>query len=107
MNIPGHRTTLNIVDGEAYRRIMSGMAPVMIERTISCIIVRVSRRSSTGNAAARPDTRPALSASLGASPKYRDGAARVEPINQTGALNHTNTVPQRHPSNHRAVGKSP
>jgi hypothetical protein len=27
MSIPGHRTALHIIDGEAYRRIMSGMAP--------------------------------------------------------------------------------
>ena len=27
MNAPGHQTALQIVDGEAYRRIMSGMAP--------------------------------------------------------------------------------
>ena len=27
MNIPGHRTALHIIDGEAWRRIMSGMAP--------------------------------------------------------------------------------
>ncbi len=27
MSTPGHRTALQIIDGEAYRRIMSGMAP--------------------------------------------------------------------------------
>jgi hypothetical protein len=27
MSTPGHRTALHIIDGEAYRRIMSGMAP--------------------------------------------------------------------------------
>jgi hypothetical protein len=32
MNIPGRRTTLHIVDGEAYRRIMSGMAPDTIDQ---------------------------------------------------------------------------
>jgi hypothetical protein len=32
MNIPGHRTTLNIVEGEAYRRIMSGMAPDTLDQ---------------------------------------------------------------------------
>jgi hypothetical protein len=32
MNIPGHRTTLDLVDGEAYRQIMSGMAPDTLEQ---------------------------------------------------------------------------
>jgi hypothetical protein len=27
MNIPGHQTSLHMIEGEAYRRIMSGMAP--------------------------------------------------------------------------------
>jgi hypothetical protein len=27
VNIPGHQTALRMVEGEAYRRIMSGMAP--------------------------------------------------------------------------------
>ena len=27
MNIPGHHTALHMIEGEAYRRIMSGMAP--------------------------------------------------------------------------------
>jgi hypothetical protein len=27
MSTPGHLTALHIIDGEAYRRIMSGMAP--------------------------------------------------------------------------------
>jgi hypothetical protein len=27
MNIPDHRATLHIIEGEAYRQIMSGMAP--------------------------------------------------------------------------------
>jgi hypothetical protein len=32
MSIPGHRTTLHIIDGEAYRRIMSGMAPDTLDQ---------------------------------------------------------------------------
>jgi len=32
MNIPGRRTTLHIIDGEAYRRIMSGMAPDTLDQ---------------------------------------------------------------------------
>jgi hypothetical protein len=27
MNTPGHQTSLHMIEGEAYRRIMSGMAP--------------------------------------------------------------------------------
>jgi hypothetical protein len=79
----------------------------MIATTISRIIARVLRRSSTGNGAARPDSCPAPPMSLGASPKYRDSAARSKLINQSGALNHTIPAPQRRLSNHRAVVKSP
>lgn len=32
MSTPGHRTALHIIDGEAYRRIMSGMAPDTLGR---------------------------------------------------------------------------
>jgi hypothetical protein len=42
----------------------------MIASTISRIIVRASRWSSTGNAAARPDRGPATPMSLRASPRY-------------------------------------
>jgi hypothetical protein len=57
----------------------------MIANTISRIIARVLRWSSTGNAAARPDRCPASPMSQGASPKYRDCVARSKPINQSGA----------------------
>jgi len=79
----------------------------MIANTISRIIVRVSRRSPTGNAAAQPERRPAPPMSQGASPKYRDSAARSKPINQSGAINHTIPAPHRPPSNRRAPAKSP
>jgi hypothetical protein len=79
----------------------------MIAITISRIIARVSRWSSTGNAAARPDRSPAPPMSLDASPKYRDSAARSKPINQSGALNHAIPAPQRRLSNHSALVKSP
>jgi hypothetical protein len=79
----------------------------MIASTISRIIARVSRWSSTGNAAARPDRCPAPPMSLGPSPKYRDSIACSKPISQSGALNHTIHAPHRLPSNRRATIKSP
>jgi hypothetical protein len=79
----------------------------MIANTISRIIMRVSRWSSTGNAAARPDRCPAPPMSLAASPKYRDGATHSKPISQSGTLNHTIPAPQRRLSNLRATAKSP
>lgn len=79
----------------------------MSASTISRIIARVSCRSSTGNAAARPERCRALPTSLGALPKYSDSAARSKPINQSGALIHTIPAPQRRLSNHRALVKSP
>jgi hypothetical protein len=79
----------------------------MSANTISCIIVRMLRWSSTGNAAVRPDRRPVPPMSLGALPKYSDSAARSKPINQFRALNHTIPAPQRRLSNHRTLVKSP
>jgi hypothetical protein len=79
----------------------------MIANTISRIIARVSRRSSTSNAAAPPDRCPALPMSLRASPKYRVSTAHSKPTSQSGALNHTMPAPQRPPSNRRAPLKSP
>ena len=79
----------------------------MIANTVSCIIARVLRWSSTGSAAARPERCPALPTSLGALPKYSNSAARSKSINQSGALNHTIPAPQRRLSNHRALVKSP
>jgi hypothetical protein len=79
----------------------------MIANTVSRIIVRVLRWSSTGNAAARPERCPAPPVSLGASHKYRDSAARSKPINQSGAPNHTVPALQWRLSNHRDPLKSP
>jgi hypothetical protein len=74
---------------------------------ISRIIARVSRWSSTGDAAARPGRSLAPPMSLGASPKYRDNTAHSEPISQSGPLSHAVPAPQRRLSNHRALVKSP
>jgi len=79
----------------------------MIARTISRIITRVSRRPSTGNAAARPDRWPAMRTSVRASPKYRVSTAHSKPTTQSGVLNHTMPAPQRPPSNRHAPLKSP
>jgi hypothetical protein len=79
----------------------------MIAHTISRIIARVSRRSSTGNAAAQPDRCPAPRMSLRASPKYRVSTAHSKPPSQSGALNHARHAPQRPLSNRRAPLKSP
>jgi hypothetical protein len=79
----------------------------MIASTISRIIARVPRWSSTGDAAARPDRSPAPPMSLGVSPKYRDSNARPGPISQSSALDRTITAPHRSLSNRRATAKSP
>ena len=47
----------------------------MIAHTISRMIVRVSRWSSTGNGAVRPEGRPASPVALHASPKHSLSAA--------------------------------
>jgi hypothetical protein len=79
----------------------------MIAHTISRITAPVSRRSSTGNAAARPDRCPAPRMSLRASPKYRVSTAHSKPTSQSGALNNTMPAPQRSLSNSPAPLKSP
>jgi hypothetical protein len=60
----------------------------MSANTISRIIVRVSRWSSTGNTAARPKRRPASHVTLNVSPKHSVSAALSNPITRSGVLNH-------------------
>jgi hypothetical protein len=79
----------------------------MSASTISRIIACVPRRSSTGDAAARPDMCPAPRMSLLASPKYRVSTAHSKPTSQSGALNHTMPASQRPLSNRRAPLNSP
>jgi hypothetical protein len=79
----------------------------MIASTIPRIVARVSRWSSTGNAAARPDRSRAPLMSLGASPKYRDGAALSNPITQSGVRNHKGITHRRLLPARRATVKSP
>ncbi len=57
----------------------------MIANTISRIIARVPRRSSTGKAAAQPDSCPALYVRLPTSPKHRDSTAHAKPISRSRA----------------------
>ena len=79
----------------------------MIASTISRIIVRVSRWSSTGNPAARPDSCPALRMTLRASPKYCDSTAHSKQISQSPALSQTIPAPQPLLPSRRATVKSP
>jgi hypothetical protein len=79
----------------------------MIANTIPRIIARVLCWSPAGNAPARPDRCPVLPMSQGASPKYRNSAARSKPISQSGALTHMIPAPQQLLSNRRAPIKSP
>jgi hypothetical protein len=61
---------------------------LMIANTIFRIIVRVSRWSSTGNAAAWPDRHPASHVTLQVSPKHSVSAPLSNPITRSGVLNH-------------------
>jgi hypothetical protein len=79
----------------------------MIANTIPRIIVRVSRWSPTGNAAARSERRPAAHVTLQASTKHGVRAALPNPITRSGVHNHkvvahTGLLPAR-----RATIKSP
>jgi hypothetical protein len=79
----------------------------MIANTISRIIVRVSRWSSTGNAAARPDGGPASHVTLQVSPKHSVSAALSTPITRSGVRNHNVLAHRRRLSGRRATIKSP
>jgi hypothetical protein len=65
----------------------------MIDDTISPIIVRVSRRSSTSNAAAWTEGRPASHVTLHVSPKHSVSAVLSKPITRSGVLNHSGRAP--------------
>jgi hypothetical protein len=80
---------------------------LMIANTISRIIVSVSRRSSTGNAAARPDRRPALHVTLNVSLRHGVSAALSNPITRSGARNHKVLAHRRLLLDRRATIKSP
>jgi hypothetical protein len=79
----------------------------MIANTISRIIVRVSRWSSTGNAAARPETRPASHVTLHVSSKHSVSAALTNPITRSGVRSHKVLAHRRLLPARRATIKSP
>jgi len=78
----------------------------MIGNTISRIIVRVLRWSSTGNAAARPDS-PASHVTLHVSPKHSVRAALSNPITRSGVRNQKVVAHRRRSPGPRAAIKSP
>jgi hypothetical protein len=80
---------------------------LMIANTISRIIARVPRRSSTGDAAARLSRCPALHLTQRASPKHNDSTAHSKPITRSGAHNNIISAPQRLLPARRAAIKSP
>jgi hypothetical protein len=79
----------------------------MTANTISCIIVRVSRWSSTGNAAVLPERRPASHVTLQVSPKHSVSTALSNPITRSGVLNHKVLAHTRLLLASRATIKSP
>jgi hypothetical protein len=79
----------------------------MTADTISRIIVRASRWSSAGNAAVRPERRPASTVTLQASPKHSVSAALSNPITRSDVRNHTVVAHRRRLPARRAMIKSP
>jgi hypothetical protein len=79
----------------------------MIGNMISRIILRVLRRSSTGNAPARPENRPASHVTLQVSPKRSVSAAPPTPIIRSGVSNHKILAHRRRLRARRATIKSP
>jgi hypothetical protein len=79
----------------------------MIAHTISRFIVRVSRWSSTGDAAVRPERRAASPVTLHASPKHSVSTALSNPISRFGVRNHKALAYRRRLPARRATIKSP
>jgi hypothetical protein len=77
----------------------------MSAHTISRIIVRVARWSSTGNAAVRPERRPAPPVTLYASPKHSVSAVLSNPVTRFGVRNHKVLVQRRRLNTRRAYRK--
>jgi hypothetical protein len=78
----------------------------MTTNTISRIIARISRRSSTANAPVRPDRHSSAPVTLRASPK-RTSNADSTPTSDSAGLNQATPAPHRSPSNRHTVTKSP
>jgi hypothetical protein len=79
----------------------------MIANTISRIIMRGLHWSSTGNAAARPESRPAPHVTLQISPKHRVRDALSTPITRSGVRNQKVVTHRRRLPARRAMIKSP
>ena len=79
----------------------------MIANTISRVIAHVSRWSSTGNAAVRPERRPAPHVMLQVSSKHSVSAALSTPITRSGVRNHKLVAHRRLLPARRATIKSP
>jgi hypothetical protein len=79
----------------------------MIANTISGIIVRGLHWSSTSNAAARPESRPAPHVTLQISPKHRVRDALSNPITRSGVSNHKILAHRPRLPARRATIKSP
>ena len=79
----------------------------MIANTISRIIVRGLHWSSTGNAAARPESCPAPHVTLQISPKHRVHDALSNPITRSGMRNHKVATHRRRLPARRTMIKSP
>jgi hypothetical protein len=79
----------------------------MSANTIFRIIVSLSRWSSTGDAAARPERRPASHVTLRGSSKHSVSAAPSNPITQSGVRNHKVHAQTRLLLARRATIKSP
>ena len=79
----------------------------MIANTISRVIAHVSRWSSTGNAAALPERRPALHVTLQVSSKRSVNAALSAPIIRSGVRNHKVLTHRRRLPDPPATIKSP
>ena len=79
----------------------------MIANTISRIIARVSRQSSTGNATARPDRCLTPHSRLYAASKYNASAAHAKSVTQSGTRNRMILAPRRLQPTPRTAIKSP
>jgi hypothetical protein len=79
----------------------------MTASTISRTIARVLCWSSTGNATARPDGRPASHVTLQVSPKHSVSTALSNPFTRSGVRNHNARAHTRLLLTRRATIKSP
>jgi hypothetical protein len=79
----------------------------MIANAISRIIARVSRWSSTGNDAARPESHPASYVTLQVLPKHSVRAALSNPITRSGVRSHKVGAHRHRLPGRRATIKSP